>query len=387
MKLPPEISQQWGTSGETQVGVSGNLAVLQPDDLGVGRGSFEGAYAGANGNLDDLNKKGSQILFGVNVLGDSHASVSDKAIATATVVAATAAVEGVALTGLGTAGVLTAATIANVAPVLGQITAAFIIMVAVVFEALQALGLWASANQPVQDRPIDQALRQIPQAMTLPGIVVDATTIGLCSNMARWCLESIYGQPAGFDNSLDASAYRLEAAHLFGNDAGKALEAYNAILDVWGSPRFALAHGEDFAGAYAAEIADKNHGGVGFGAPSYAQVAVSWNGAFPAGISPANAVLAYVCGYLRAGRTDWRGAAYAAVYQILLTRAWAYKAAGLAVPDAELTTQGFILDLCSQYPVAKLNVASSRVTSGAVAVLLVKDLRYYLDYYLRRLAP
>src|SRR6185312_14909181 len=129
MKLPPQVAGAWGTSGEipTAQGVAA-------DDLGVGRGSFEGAYNGANGNLDDLNKRGSQILFGVNVLGDSHAGVTEKSVAVVTIIAATAAVEGAALTGITTAGIMTAAMVAQAAPVLGQITAAFVILVAVVFQ-------------------------------------------------------------------------------------------------------------------------------------------------------------------------------------------------------------------------------------------------------------
>ena len=432
MKIPPQAQKDLGT-GEIVVYDSAGNPVVVPDDLGTGQKTFENNYRNSQGDLAKLEQDGASLTGALNTINDPHSTISAKLEATAVIVTLTTA----AITYVAAQVVLTGtlATIAAAVPVIGAI---IIVCLAVLYAVVAAIGE-ATAGGPSQDTPEQKlALRinRIPTDLPLPS-GVNPPTIGTIQ--AIGILSDILDAESKGQSATDS---RLALAQLFGNQAGFADDVYHIAADVVLSPRWKLGPVKSLGLVSEETIRQaRAQGSRAFGLTSYEEALEAFRNLEPLGVpsrfqpipatSPSvrlsaasSTALANQPVIERAQRGRWkiprylpgegkgnydpydvarylvifsvlysltdprqaRAATYAAVYLILLQKAWAFKAANAQVPNELYTSMGFLLDLVSQYPFVRIE--SSRTLNpvtrepGIIRQPVFRDIDFYVKYYL-----
>ena len=408
-----------------------------PNDLAVGRNAFETNYSNSKGDLNQLQQNGASLSGALNTLNDPYTSITSKIEAAAALIALTVAAVTYASAQLALAGTL--AAIAATIPVIGVI---LIACLAVIYAVVAAVGL-ATAGAPTQDTPEQRLalqINKIPTDLPLPS-ALNPPTLGAVQAMG--ILSDIL---AAESRGQSAADQRLALATLFNNQAGFAEDLYQITADVVLNPRWKLGPVKSFGMTSEQAIRQiQAQGARAFGLWSYEEVLESFRntdlrrdesrrepgrfqplpGASPSiRISATSATeLAALPVIQRSQRGLWivpryfpgeppnydpydvarylvifsvlytltdprqaRAATYTAVYLILLQKAWAFKAAGVAVPDDLYTTMGFMLDLVSQYPFVRVE-SSSRLNpftgvQETVRQTVFRDVDFYVRHYL-----
>lgn len=379
MKVPTQLQGALGP-GEVQIGTaSDGTPIMGPDDLGLGQKSFEGLYAQANQNLQTLQQNGASAADAINTLGDAHATPAEAISAMGTL---GVLVAGVALYAGAEAGLLTFAAVAATLPVVGEMMAAFVAISAVLLAAVSAIFGRAQGNA-IPDDAVANALQESPPHMDVPNLPIPAAVIGVWSSLINEAYLATRGQPT--------DAMRLQASVMAGGDGAVPDDVRQVFAEVF-TDRWPWAWGDAWSSA--APVTTSGSPGQGFGTTSFDDLAAAWNGEVPSAREMLTAVEANPSTYLAlfavaarmARLPGMRVYAYTATYQLLLARGWTYKQAGRALPDDEARAQGVLLDLISQHPYVRLIQAFVPGTSQLVAVPLVKDLLYYVNFYLGRRA-
>lgn len=391
MKIPPELQGTFGTDGETVVGKDPNTGAIltAPDDLAVGQAVFDGTYTQAQGNLDQQQQRAAAVANSFNTLSDSHASPESRIEALG---ALGLAVSGVVLYGLAQAGLLTAAAVASAVPVIGLCVTAFVAAsAAIVWAASQIFGS-ASGGQLAQDTPLQAVLKVIPPKMNFHGAAFDAQAIEACYRVTS----AIEAQAAG--RAEEAGGHMLVLSQVLGNDRGRADVLFGIVASIVLDSRWKL--NRDFSNApqYLGQVFQTARGPWG---NSFPALATLWGGDIPgqtelatgAGLYPVTGgttlplyLAMYASTAVVAGLQGPAGFAYTALYQLMIARGWACRASSQAVPEAELRCQGFLLDAIARSPMARKGNLGTFAASSSRAPVLVKDVSYFIGYYLAELS-
>ena len=440
--IPDDVKGQFGTGVIPGTDTQGQKGLV-PDDLGTGQKTFEVNFNNARGDLATVEKNGTGLVNSLNVLGDPHASTTAKlaAVAALVTIATTTTVT------LATAAQLAAftAAVGVSVPVLGAILVAVIVVIIVVVELLPK----ARASAPREDTDAEAlalAINQLPSDLPLPSAVVPPN---LGAVQAMGILASIINAEAQGKTSQKGHLDLATVPPALRGRVGAADDIYAIAADVLLNARWRIGLGKisDWNWTSAENIQQAEaQGSRVFGIASYEEVLESFRntsastmpvpGRFEpiqvATASPAIAVSATTAVELQkllavqqAQRGRWivpryfpletrsydpydvaryviifavlysfsdprqaRAATYAAVYLVLIQKAWAYKAANAQVPNELYATMGFMLDLVSQYPFVRyedvrlLNpVTRAPITSRQ---RVFKDVDWYVRYYLAR---
>ena len=438
--IPDEVRGQLGTGTIQGTDAQGQKGLV-PDDLGTGQKTFETNFNNARGDLATVEKNGTTLVNSLNALGDPHASLNTKLAATAALVTLVTTT----VVTLATAAQLAAfaAVVGISVPALGAfVIAAFAVMIVVV----AAVGE-ARASAPRQDTDAEAlalAINQLPTNLPLPYNVTEPNlgSVRVMGVLARILTAESQAKPA--------EAYHLVLAQLLGGQAGAADDIYAIAADVLLNPRWRIGLGKlsdwNFASEEQIRQAVAQNPRAGFGLASYEEVLESFRNKTQAlpinpgrfqpiqntpvspeiGLSIATALDLASLPVLRQVRNQrWivpryfplespsydpydvaryvvifsvlysfsdprqaRAATYAAVYLVLLQKAWAYKAAKATVPNELYATMGFMLDLVSQYPFVRYEDVRTfnPVTRAPITVRqpVFKDVDWYIRYYLAR---
>ena len=440
--IPDDVKGQFGTGVIPGTDTQGQQGLV-PDDLGTGQKTFEVNFNNARGDLATVEKNGTSLVNSLNTLGDPHASTTTKLAAVAALVtlATTTTVT------LATAAQLAAftAAIGVSVPVLGALIVVAIVVLIVVLELLPK----ASGSGPRPDTDAEAlalAINQIPTDLPLPSAVVPPNlgavqAMGILASIINAEVQGKTSEKGHLDLAIIPPALR--------GRAGAADDVYDIAADVLLNPRWRIGLGKlsdwNFAPEEQVRQAIAQNPRAGFGLASYEEVLESFRNTSPlapsggrfqsiqvATASPAIALSATTAVELQklpavqqAQRGRWivpryfplearsydpydvaryviifavlysfsdprqaRAATYAAVYLVLIQKAWAYKAANAQVPNELYATMGFMLDLVSQYPFVRyedvrlLNpVTRAPITSRQ---RVFKDVDWYVRYYLAR---
>ena len=432
MKIPPQAQKDLGT-GEIVVYDSAGNPVVVSDDLGTGQKTFETNYRNSQGDLAKIEQNGASLAGALNTINDPHSSITSKLEATAVIVTLTTA----AITYVAAQVVLTG-TLASIAAAVPVIGAIIIACLAVLYAVVAAIGE-ATAGAPTQDTPEQRlALRinQIPTDLPLPS-GINSPTIGTIQ--AIGILSDILDAESKGQSAADS---RLALAQLFGNQGGFADDVYHIAADAVLNPRWKLGPVKSLGLVSEETIRQaRAQGSRAFGLTSYEEALEAFRNITSPSVpsrfqpittaSPALRLSASSSVALsnqpiieRAQRGQWkiprylpgegkgsydpydvarylvifsvlysltdprqaRAATYAAVYLILLQKAWAFKAANVAVPDDLYSTMGFLLDLVSQYPFVRVETTRTLnpVTRepGTIRQPVFRDIDFYVKYYL-----
>lgn len=412
--LSPEAQKALGTTGERSLGPDANGIDLKvPDDIGLGKGAFEGAYKTSKGKLEDQQKLMAVIASSLNTLKDPNASAAEKLTAQAALVAA--AVTGV-LYGAQVVGLITAATVSASVPIIGWAAAAFVAAALLMVTLINSL-LNNAVERPYQNTPIDFAIMSIPTRMAFENVPLTADGIAA----ARFVGQLLAAQRDPLRQG-DAEYFRLQLAQYLGNDTGKADQLAAIVARVVDNPRWGLGSLPGVEPDINRERiqASRDPRGLltsvgvvnGPRRNTYNDLALLWANQFPgffelgveAGVyadpngpygsenakrNYSNSVITYLELYaaaaIVAGIPTPDSFAYMAFYNLLIARGWVYKAASRPIPDEEYACQGFLLDLISQTPMARIRNSRFDLVGTAIekdAPVLVKDAQYFIRYYL-----
>ena len=435
MKIPKELQGQLGTGEIVTYDSAGNPNIV-PDDLAAGQKTFEGFYNNSRGDLAKMEQDAGSFSSALNTFNDPNAPVSTKILAVSGMVTLITPI--VTYVAVKIAAQFAAfATVASATPIVGAIVVACL---AVVYAVVVAVGQ-ATAGAPTQDTPQQRLalqINKIPTDLPLPS-GVNPPTLGAVQTMG--ILSNIFDAEGRGQSAPDQ---RLALANLFNNQAGFAEDLYQITADVVLNPRWKLGPVKSLGLASEAAIQQaRAQGSRAFGLWSYEEVLESFRNTTPPPLPPSpfqfqplpgtnptirisatNATeLAALPVIQRTQRGAWkipryfpgeapsydpydvarylvifsvlysftdprqaRAATYTAVYLILIQKAWAFKAAGVAVPDDLYTTMGFMLDLVSQYPFVRVE-SSSRLNpfTGVQETIrepVFRDVDFYVRHYL-----
>lgn len=442
MNIPDKAQSALGTGGIIAGYDVQGKPIVVPDDLGTGKRVFEANYNSAKGDLGKVEQNGAAIVAAFNVFNDPHASPEERVAAIAVIysIALNATVEALIL-----AGVITTASVATAIPVVNLVVLAYLAVLLVVLEVVGN----ASAGTPRQDTPeevLASQIRLIPTDIPLPPGMTPPTlgavrAMGLLSDI----LDIESKTPSDWlpqEKTGNASPYRLALAQIFNNQGGFAEDIYRIVADVVQNPRwrggkvvsFNLTEtqrtggrGFEIGSTYAKALESFRNTdtptvstrlvpvSVVTANPAMAlstqtavelskrpTVQVIKNGAWkiprflpsenpyfdPPGVRPFDVgryLVIFAVMYSLSMPKQARAATYAAVYIILLQKAWAYKAANVPVPDDLSASMGFLLDLVSQYPLERVDTRLAPVTRAPIGISqpLFKDVDFYVRYYLK----
>ena len=442
--IPDDVKGQFGTGVIPGTDAQGQKGLV-PDDLGTGQKTFDSSYKDARGDLAKVEQNSSAIVNAFNVLGDPHASIQSKLAATTTLVTIALAATYVALEAAGITLAEVAIALGVSVPYLGAFVLAAIAVLVIVVEIVGE----ASASAPRQDTDAEAlalAINQLPSDLPLPYAVVPPN---LGAVQAMGILATIINAEAQGKTSEKGHLDFATVPPALRGRAGAADDVYAIAADVLLNPRWRIGLGKlsDWNWTSAENIRQAEaQGSRVFGIASYEEVLESFRntsaptmplpGRFEliqvATASPAIVLSAATAVELQkspvvrqAQRVRWivpryfplearsydpydvaryvvifavlysfsdprqaRAATYAAVYLMLIQKAWAYKAANAQVPNELYATMGFMLDLVSQYPFVRyedvrlLNpVTRAPITSRQ---RIFKDVDWYVRYYLVR---
>ena len=437
--IPDEVRAQYGSGVTPGIDANGQRGLI-PADLETGQKTFETNFNNARGDLATIEKNGTTLVNSFNALGDPHASLATKLAATAALVT----LVSTTTVALATTAQLTAfaATVGISVPALGAfVIAAFAVLIVVV----AAVGE-ARANAPRQDTDAEGlalAINQLPTNLPLPYNVRPPT---LLTVQAMGILATILNAESQ-GKSANKSTLDL-ATNIFNGNSGAAENLYAIAADVLLNPRWKLGFGKvtawNWTTAEQIRQAEAQNPRAGFGIASYEDVLNSFrNTALPRSLpslrfqdiqvatanpeialsassavnlaklpvaqqvrngswivpryfpleSPsydpydvARYVIIFSVLYSFSDPRQARAATYAAVYLVLLQKAWAFKASKAVVPPELYATMGFMLDLVSHYPFVRTE--ENRVfnplsgTSSVVRQPVFKDVDWYVQYYL-----
>lgn len=411
MILPPEAAKALGTGGELVIGkdVNGNT-ITGPDDIGLGNGVFQNTYNQAKGNLAKQQQNAAIIGDSLNVFNDTNASEYQKIQALGALVLAAS---GIALAGLEAAGLVAAGTVIATVPVVGIFIAAAVAVVALIAVGVEAIFGKARGEAIHVDTALQQALETIPPAMAFNGLTVTPQGIRCAYLVAKAVNVKI--KNTGYStasNGLSISAevtspsvdqeiggWLLTLSQILGNDRGRADLMYETVSRALANPRWKLPRLAEL------DAMDGTVSGPRRFGTTYEEMATKWENKFPSvtqygaqtnyfggqkgwqAKAPAAYLALYAAIAVEQGFQDPASFAYMATYQLLIVRGWVYKASNTPIPQEELACQGFLLDLLSQAPITRKSTRLVDIAGKKTLVigsLLVRDLAFYVNYYLEQ---
>lgn len=387
MKVPSALVPTLGP-GETQIGTAPDgTPIVAPDDLALGANSFNGMWNQSAGNLQDLSQRGAQVADAVNTLGDSHSSPDSQIQAIASI---GSVVAGAALYGMADLGIITFATVTSSLPIVGGALAVFV-LVAVGFAKLAGVIFGNAQGKPIDQREaaFDQVLSSIPSdGFSIPGLVVTPQAIQVMQALADGITGRVDGDPNAWGDA------RLNIGTIFGGATDRASRITDAceiiFSDRWTMPRKV---GQMFnVGAAHKDCAAPEPHPCFWDEYSYTEIAQNANGlvlhdalfSSDPGVDPFAAYwYAWICVLAEtSGVSNARGLAATVLYQIMLYRGWVYRSADRQVPNEELSLQGYLLDIIHQSPYNRTLVNMHPQTGLTSQVTIVKDLPFYVGWYL-----